>query len=141
MWSFITIGRLFRAIRDAVVNRDFAGLIAAAKELAELLGFAPEAKELAELIASASAGDWAGTLRNLGEFLIAVSERFAATVTIMVGDPLDASLKSLEDTAELGKIDDAIRASSTDAKLNPLPVILAIIQLIRFIRELRGKKS
>ncbi len=140
MWSFITIGRLFRAIRDAITNRDFASLIAAAKELAELVGFSPEAKELVELIASAAAGDWAGTLRNAGEFLIVVSERFASGISIMAaGDPLEASIVALE-TQSATALADEVKDQSNDAKFNPLPVIIGIIQLIRFIRELRGKK-
>ena len=139
MWSFITIGRLFRAIRDAIVNRDFASLIAAAKELAELVGFSPEAKELVELIASASAGDWAGTLRNAGEFLIVVSERFATSVTIMAdADPLEAALRALE----AGESTVSAEGAIPDPKQQAIPwlAIGAIIQLIRFIRELRNKQ-
>lgn len=138
MWSFITIGRLFRAIRDAITNRDFASLIAAAKDLAELVGLSAEAKELVELIASASAGDWAGTLRNAGEFLIVVSERFTSGISIMAsGDPLEDAIVALETQTDDVLV--RVKDQSNDAKFNPLPVIIGIIQLIRFIRELRGK--
>jgi len=140
MWSFITLARLFRAIRDGIVNRDFAGIVAAAKELADLLGFSPEAKELVELIASATAGDWAGTLRNLGEFLIVVSERFGGSVSIMSSDDgFDIAVAGLESQAGVSAVADAVKDQSNDAKLNPLPVILVIIQLIRLVREWRNK--
>lgn len=139
MWNFLTLARLFRAFVAAIQTRDFAAIIATAKELADLLGFTPEAKELAELIESAKAGDWAGTLRNAGEFLIVVAERFGAAVTIMGGDPVEASIAALESEAGVAALADGVRDQSNDAKLNPLPVILAIIQIIRLIRDLRGR--
>jgi hypothetical protein len=139
MWNFLTLAKLFRSFVAAIKDRDFSAIVAVAKEIADLLGFAPEAKELVELIESAKAGDWAGTLRNAGEFLIVVAERFGTSTGIQIlnADPLEASLAALESDAGIAAV--AVKDQSNDAKLNPLPVILAIIQIIRLIRELRGK--
>lgn len=141
MWNFLTLARLFRALVAALRTRDFAAIVATAKELADLLGFAAEAKELVELIESARAGDWQGTLRNLGEFLQVVSERFGINVSIMGGDTVDHAIAGLETTAGVAAFADGVKDQSNDAKLNPLPIILVIIQIIRFIRELRNKKD
>lgn len=141
MWNFLTLAKLFRSFVAAIKDRDFAAVVAVAKEIADLLGFAPEAKELVELIESAKAGDWAGTLRNAGEFLIVVAERFGTSTGIQIlnADLLEASLAALESPVGIAAVADSVKDQSNDAKLNPLPVILAIIQIIRFIRELRGK--
>lgn len=142
MWNFLTLAKLFRSFVTAINDRDFSAIIAKAKELAELLGFGPEAKELVELIDSAKAGDWSGTLRNAGEFLIVVAERFGTSTGIQIlnADPLESALLALESDAGIVAVADSIKDQSNDAKLNPLPAILVIIQIIRFIRELRAKK-
>jgi len=131
---------MFRAylnLRSAISNRDFSGIIAAAKKIAEIAGLGEECQEVLALIKACQEGDYSAALEQAALFLHDVAKFVQGFKTTAMATHSDNSLAFLE-SADSGNIDEHWLPTTKVKVIDPLTanlIIQASIQLSQWIIE------
>lgn len=147
MFNFLAIARALRLLRAGISDKNLTDIVDAAVQLGTLFGFGRETEQLAKVI---EAKTFAEGVAAAGEFLLMLATHLATGVPTLrapgdQADDVEQSIAGVEalgtpttaTTANIVVRDDveAADASPVDApKVAPLPLILAILQLIRLLK-------
>jgi len=132
---------MFRALlnlRSALSSRDFAGIIEAAKKLADLVGLGNECSELIGLVTACQNGNYSAALEQAALFLHDVAKYIQGFKTSVMAPHADNCLAFLE-SAEKGNVDEHwLTANNRSKILDPFTmnlIIQASLQLSQWIIE------
>lgn len=146
MFNFIAIARALRLLRAGISDKNLTDIVDAAVQLGTLFGFGKETEQLARVI---EAKTFADGVHAAGEFLLMVATHLATGVPTLRApgesvDDLESAISAVEalgtpttSTANIVVRDDveAADAPPVTAAVAPLPLILAILQMIRLFQK------
>lgn len=142
-------------VQAAFLSGDVAAMESILRWIGENIGYQADLTQLGELIAAVRGRDPATVLREVGETFIAASKHFEREAVRTMGnaptagDDLGASIEDVAalDGGGLAAFDNAVLAPEGEEEPKPeffmeaIAVIGLIVNIARWIRELRGKKS